>query len=180
MTKEPTQEQLETFARSHVVHVVSALVADLAKGYGSVTKPSEVADLCEKAAELFTPRQDWEEAALQEGWTGPHRDKFGATYFQDKTDGQTWACADWEELCQAHDIEPHEWEVYEHWIISDRLAELLAAEGERVDDDFAGLTIWARTTTGQSIMMDDCIRRAWRRSEAEHAALLAEIGAGKS
>ncbi len=53
---------------------------------------------------------DFEGAATQLGWTGPHTDKYGATYFEDITDGQTWACSSWEELCAAFDIEADEQE----------------------------------------------------------------------
>lgn len=49
-------------------------------------------------------------------------------------------------------------EVFEHWIVSDWLAEKLAAKGEKVDTDFAGLTVWARTTTGQGIASDSVIQ----------------------
>lgn len=50
---------------------------------------------------------------------------------------------------------------YAHWAVSTWLAEKLQAQGERVDTDFAGLNIWARTTTGQAISMDGCIKRIY-------------------
>lgn len=49
--------------------------------------------------------------------------------------------------------------MFEHWIVSDWLADKLAAQGEKVDKDFAGLTIWARTTTGQAVYCDGVIER---------------------
>jgi hypothetical protein len=61
------------------------------------------------------------------------------------------------DACEIDDIEPHEREVYEHWIVSDWLADKLAEKGERVDKDFAGMTVWARTTTGQAISIDSVI-----------------------
>jgi hypothetical protein len=57
-------------------------------------------------------------------------------------------------FCPARQVER---EVLEHWIVSDWLAERLAQRGETVDQDFAGLTIWGRTTTGQPIECDDVI-----------------------
>lgn len=48
-------------------------------------------------------------------------------------------------------------EIYEHWIISDWLADQLETRGERVLRDFAGLTIWARSTCGQAIAIDSVI-----------------------
>ncbi len=49
-------------------------------------------------------------------------------------------------------------EVYEHWIVSDWLAEQLRARGEAVSNDISGLVVWGRTTTGQAISMDSVIR----------------------
>ncbi len=48
-------------------------------------------------------------------------------------------------------------EAYEHWIVSDWLAEKLRSKGEMVADDIHGLTVWGRTTTGQAIMLDRVI-----------------------
>jgi len=45
-------------------------------------------------------------------------------------------------------------EAYEHWIVSDWLADKLEAYGELVTKDFLGLTIWGRTCTGQAILLD--------------------------
>ena len=50
-----------------------------------------------------------------------------------------------------------ELEVFEHWAVSTWLAEKLEAKGEKVDRDFAGLNVWARTTTGQAIALDSVI-----------------------
>jgi hypothetical protein len=49
--------------------------------------------------------------------------------------------------------------VFEHWAVSEWLAGKLEEQGERVDRDFAGLCVWARTTSGQSISMDGVIER---------------------
>jgi hypothetical protein len=48
-------------------------------------------------------------------------------------------------------------EALEHWLISDYLAEKLIEKGELVVKDFLGLTIWGRTTSGQSISLDHVI-----------------------
>lgn len=45
-------------------------------------------------------------------------------------------------------------EEYEHWIVSDWLANKLEERGEMVIRDFLGLTIWGRTSTGQAIKLD--------------------------
>lgn len=48
-------------------------------------------------------------------------------------------------------------EIYEYWAVTPWLAEKLANQGERVDQDFYGLCIWGRTCTGQAIYMDSVI-----------------------
>lgn len=58
------------------------------------------------------------------------------------------------------DFEPTEYaEVFEHWLVSDWLADKLEEHGETVTRDFVGgLTIWSRCTTGQAIALDAAIR----------------------
>lgn len=148
---------IDQFLSQNILCCVSSLVSDIAKMYGGGSQDPEI---LEEAWILACPVQDYEEAAIQEGWTGPHVDQYGVTYFEDTTDGQTWTCPDWEILCITFDIEPYDWEVYEHWAITDYLAEKLKAHGEKVGE-LSGLTIWARTTTGQSISMDGVIQRIY-------------------
>lgn len=45
-------------------------------------------------------------------------------------------------------------EAYEHWLVSNWLADKLIEKGEMVSKDIMGLTIWGRCTTGQSISAD--------------------------
>lgn len=72
------------------------------------------------------------------------------------------------EACEAESVDPHQWEVYEHWIVSDWLARKLRAQGERVGE-CGGLTIWGRTTTGQAIAMDSVIEDIWLALHANDA-----------
>lgn len=53
--------------------------------------------------------------------------------------------------------EPDGAEIFEHWLISDWLADKLEARGESIVRDALGLTIWGRATTGQAIAMDSVI-----------------------
>lgn len=62
----------------------------------------------------------------------------------------------WQEVCDEYGLDPETHEVYEHWLVSSWLARKLEAEGEVVGE-FAGLTIWGRTTTGQAIYIDGVI-----------------------
>ena len=52
-------------------------------------------------------------------------------------------------------------EAYEHWLVTDWLADKLAAKGEMVTKDFMGLTIWGRTCTGQAIYLDNVIEEIY-------------------
>lgn len=129
---------------------ISALVSTLAAHYGATDDRGDLSDLLEQAIELASPVDDWEEAALEAGWT------IDGNYFVSPNDPAV-RYDDAQRACWHHDIEPYQREVFEHWIISDWLADKLDAHGEKVDRDFAGLTVWARTTTGQSIAIDSVI-----------------------
>ena len=43
--------------------------------------------------------------------------------------------------------------------MTDWFANKLIEQGEKVDKDFAGMCIWARTTSGQGIASDSVIER---------------------
>lgn len=147
---------------SQEVHAcLSSLVATLAQGShlierGAKSSPAwdgaSLGALADQAVELAAPVLDYESAAREAGWLPSEH----AGCFIRPDDGDT-LCRDWAEACQIDDIEPHELEVYEHWAVSAWLAEKLDAKGERVDTDFAGLNVWARTTTGQAIAADAVI-----------------------
>ena len=151
----------EILVAREVHYCVSSLVSTLASGFGAITTPhgarsDDMGDLIEQAFELACPIDDWEEAAIQEGWTW--NENAGAFNHND-SDPWLIESGDWRELCEAVDIEPYQREVFEHWIVSDWLADKLAEKGEKVDKDFAGLTVWARTTTGQGIASDSVIEQ---------------------
>lgn len=61
---------------------------------------------------------------------------------------------EWHELL----YDDAEREIFEHWLVSDWLAEKLAAKGEYVETNFYGMSIWGRTTTGQAVKMDRVIQ----------------------
>lgn len=155
ITNAELQRKLSEFVSREVVYCVSTLVYDLTRGEAEP-------DYEESNIELWRPvvgEDAYCEAAEAAGWTGPHKDEFGATYFKND-DGSTWCAATWEELCREHDIdnaEEYAGEVYEHWIVSTRFADKLEVHGERIVRDWHGLMIWARTTTGQAIAMDGVI-----------------------
>lgn len=60
-------------------------------------------------------------------------------------------------VCDEYNLDPENIEVYEHWVVTDWLARKLAEKGE-LTGEIAGLTIWGRCCTGQSISMDNVIQ----------------------
>ncbi|RWM29420.1 hypothetical protein [Mesorhizobium sp.] len=155
-----TAEQLVS---AEVHYCVSSLVATLANGttFGS----GGLTDLVEQARELTAPLPDYEEAAREADFEVLRNEIVNKGYYWRPRKDRGWvpssvheSAADaWRDCCEENDIEPYDREVFEHWIVSDWLAEKLAAKGEKVDTDFAGMTVWARTTTGQAISIDAVI-----------------------
>jgi hypothetical protein len=103
----------------------------------------------------FETQPDYVEAAADNGWE-PFEDEYGAPCW--KKDDDTWA-GDAKSICDAFDIDAENYcrEVFEHWIVSDWLADRLEEHGEHTLRDFFGLSIWCRTTTGQAIKIDRVI-----------------------
>lgn len=168
---------IQDMVQQEVFCCVSHIVAVLAAGSGAVDRRSrnapnvgaaaQLADLAEQAFELACPVPDYEEAAIQAGWSIQEGDE-GRGFWKRETDG-TMRVADanpdggdeWSDLCSEEGIEPYEWEVFEHWAVSGWFADKLIAQGEKVDKDFGGLCIWSRTTTGQGIASDGVVERIY-------------------
>ena len=168
---------IDQFVQREVVQCVSGLVSTLAQGYGSADFQDDIRtdggaclmSLAEQAFELASPIDDWEEAARQEGWV---TQDFGTISRPakplDNLEGpgeylaQMVFVESWQEACAHDDIEPYASEVFEHWSVTPWLAERLIAHGEKVDTDFAGMCVWARTTTGQQISADYVIGEIYR------------------
>lgn len=68
---------------------------------------------------------------------------------------------DYQWVCNEYNLDPDQVEVYEHWVVSDWLARKLAEKGQ-ITGDVAGLTIWGRCCTGQSLSLDHVIREITR------------------
>lgn len=159
---------IDQMIASEVLCRMSSLVTTLAGGWtageiyrdfqpgGAKDRRTALDSLAEQAFELAAPVDDWEEAAIQAGW------EFHADDRITHPDHADAVFTDAEQACQFSGVdEPYEREVYEHWAVTDWFADKLEAAGEKVDRDFAGLAIWARTTTGQSIAADGVIQRIY-------------------
>lgn len=162
----------EDLVRREVHYCVSYLVSTLAQNMGAVEFSEahrDLADMTEQAFELACPIDDWEEAAIQIGWverpatTSPEGVKSDwcvvrGTTAEDAEHAAGFKYAEnWRDACESDDLEPYQREVFEHWIVSDWLADKLAERGEKVDKGFAGMIVWARTTSGQGIASDSVI-----------------------
>ena len=65
-------------------------------------------------------------------------------------------------------LDPDYTEILEHWTLPERwTARDFAAEGEVVFE-FGGMTIWGRTTSGQSISIDYVIRKIVKQLDEDH------------
>lgn len=146
--KTPSERDCDEFVRREVLLCLSSVVSTLAMGAHAVTQNTDMGknlnELCELAMELSAPVDDWEEAAGQLGLELNPNDAKLAT---------------WEGVCVAHNVDPYQWEVFEHWAVTPYFADKLQEHGEKVERDFMGLNVWARTCTGQGIASDGVIQR---------------------
>lgn len=176
------QSKVGDFVGREVTYCVSSLVHTLANGYGSTE--GEIGELCEKAFELSCPVEDW---------SGPVFEDVHSLTSDDVTrwlEGNGFIIHDPEAIedlrktmishiadegeqkyCDTNNLDPHQIEIYEHWIVSRHLANALDSMGEKVDFDFEGLVVWARTTSGQSISIDYVICKIYDVLELEIANL---------
>lgn len=153
-------DRARTLVDREVLACMSSLVSTLADGANDRIDDSGILNLADQAQELAAPVLDYESAAREAGWIQGKAD-----WRRDEEPANEWSvahvhrAATAQAACDLDDIEPHELEVYEHWAVTTWLAEKLIEQGERVDTDFAGLNVWARTTTGQAIYADVVIER---------------------
>jgi hypothetical protein len=139
-----------------VYYCVSTLVSELSGSDLSATAWETFPEYNDDLFNAYRGMPDYEEAARDNGLV-QIKDDSGATVWT-TTSGcpeQTYDSA--MEACDEYGIEPYEREVFEHWLVSDWLAEKLEEKNERVLKDFFGLTVWCRTTSGQSILLDQVI-----------------------
>ena len=141
------QRAVSDFVDREVYANVSTLIHKLAQDYED-EHSDDILSVC--------VQDDWQTAAEDAGWSA-FTDEFGANCYRDESDGQTFACANWQSLCENFDIDPYVIEALEHWIVSNWLANKLEAAGEMVSSDIYGLTVWGRRTSGQAILIDEVI-----------------------
>lgn len=134
---------------------MTSIIATLAAGADDRIDDSGILNLADEAKELASPVLDYESPAKAARWSKSVH-KQGA--FVDP-DGNYHHAADWKAVCELVGIEPDERDVLEHWAVSDELATQLSEAGERVQRDFGGLNIWARTNGGHPMSLDPVLTR---------------------
>jgi hypothetical protein len=172
-----TQDECRSLVQREVGECLSYLIQTLGDAYGLTGEPSDfrgpgthhterervrnLEETLEQASLLQAPVDDYESAARDADWIISDGDE---PTFVNTADAELETSADpddgddaWEALCREHDIEPHQREVFEHWAVTKWFGEKLASYGEKVDFDFCNLVVWARTTTGQAILLDHVI-----------------------
>lgn len=167
---------IQDMVQQEVLCCMSIVVSTLASGYGTgiwdggksaKAVGDALPNLIGQAFELACPVKDYEEAAIQAGYDFLESKDLGCLDMVLNAGGEI-VCHYGSKGESANTIaarhfggEPYDREVYEHWSVTDWFADKLIAHGEKVDKDFAGLCIWARTTTGQAIHADSVIERIY-------------------
>lgn len=144
--EEKAQRVCRQLVEREVVHCCSRMIYELAQKEG-FCEDEDLLNLCRGVP-------DYEEACVDEGWVAKDDD----SGFANAGTGETCGAGDWQELADERRIEPYEWEIYEHWIVTPWFSRKLAEHGETVGELF-DFHIWGRATTGQSICMDGIIRK---------------------
>ncbi len=153
----PTQDQVKNMVDKHVLLSASTLVYNL---YADDNYCDQLMDIMSKP--------DYETPARESGYEVEQNDDKFYVYETDspskigKFDTVTEA---WEYACAVESLEPYTNEAYEHWIVSEWMAKQLEKQGEMIEWDFMGLTIWGRCATGQGIFLDEVMNNIYDKIE---------------
>jgi len=146
---ERNQEIKRQFVQREVIYCVSNLIYELGRDEKYMDEIME-----------FSSRPDYEQAVLDyedvhvqysdylDGWVWVNKETHTVS---DSFDTEAEA---YQDAVDEHNLDYEYTEAYEHWIVSGYLANKLREHGEMVTDDFLGMTIWGRRTSGQAILLD--------------------------
>ena len=155
-----TNISIQDLIQREVIYSVSSLVHTL-------TKENKLEE--EQAIELWTGPIDYDAAKYELQQEGDTTFKYlcpedNEYYWGIKTDHSVWridpihnveetAIYEWFEIYGSC-LDDYRQEIFEHWIVTNWLADKLEAQGETVVKDFYGLTIYCRPCTGQALHCD--------------------------
>ncbi|MDI1360645.1 hypothetical protein [Methylotenera sp.] len=142
------QEILQGFVERHVHHCVSSLMSSVG---ARISEAATMFDEYEDDLYNLYTKTDWESAARDNGWDMNAEGEIFKFENDDTSDADSW-----QDACEQDNTEPYYNEALEHWIVSDWLAEKLAEQGEIVGN-FANMSVWGRTCSGQAILLDGVI-----------------------
>lgn len=134
---------MQNFIATHIRCDVSDMVRTLAADW-NVDYVNEGMDELHAQAQELVALRDYEAAARAEGWTEDDHEISRPDPDSDDEDAREYA-DDWKDACEACGAEPEGVPAIEHHAISTWLADKLESKGERIERDFAGLIVWART-----------------------------------
>lgn len=143
------QDIKSKFVSREVIYCVSNLVYELAK------KAEEFPEYSDDLYGAFEGIPDYEEIGLEAGW----RQNEDGDGFYSKFGDDVSSAENWSELCDEQNLDIIYPDIYEHWIVTDYLADKLEEQGHKVLRDFFGMTVWCRPTSGQAILLDSVISR---------------------
>ena len=145
LSESEIQREVDALVGREVIYCASSLVYELGQKEG-IYLFDEFPDLYQGGPSYGL----WTCGECNHDWQGEPEVETGAT------------CSKCNSLITEDDFEPEEYhEIFEHWIVSEWLASRLEEQGESVERDFYGLTIWGRAAYGQAISLDGVIRQIW-------------------
>ena len=164
-----TNISIQDLLQREVIYCVSSLIHTL-------TKENKLEE--EQAIELWTAPIDYGgakyELELEHDYVFKHyctednryyfgvRNEHGAWQIDPIHNDEETAIYEWFEVYRGGSLGDYRSCIFEHWIVTNWLADKLEAKGETIVRDFYGLTIWARSTTGQVIYMDWVIQQVYQ------------------
>jgi hypothetical protein len=167
-------EMAQQLVRQNVYYCISGLISDLNKLVSSADpKTLKEVDIDDDQLRDLSVQDDWEEPASYYIRKLDREDLITELELKDiemEPEETTEALAEkliahldeegeFQEFCSDNRLDPDQIEVYEHWLVSDWFAARLEEKGGIVDKDLCGVTVWGRTTTGQSSYMDGIVQR---------------------
>jgi hypothetical protein len=157
MTSLAVRQIVDTHVRMQASAIINTLAnawlqedADQALAHFTPGKPRQdrkaLSDLSLRANEVADPFIDYETAARAAGWdVAPAENPNGASFVLGTAES---FCHDWADLCASYEIEPAAPAVaLDHFVVTSWLADQLAAKGQVIHRDFAGLHLWTRAST---------------------------------
>jgi hypothetical protein len=140
--------KIEKFVRNEIIANMSLIVPEIIKAQ----------DNEEDYYNLYS-QEDYYSAIIEYNFDEEEEKELLEEWDIETIEDLTATESDLYDIANRYNIDPIIHEVYEYYSVSGFLADRLETEGEIVERDFFGHTIWGRCTTGQSVTLDYVIRK---------------------